>query len=435
VRLFIKGGRIIDPAEGLDTRGDIIIEDGHIVHAGPTEGPDLPTPGDGDEVLDAAGKCVVPGLVDMHCHLREPGEEHKEDIASGSEAAARGGFTTICAMANTHPPTDDAARVRFIVERGRDAGIVRVLPVGAVTRGLEGRELAEIGDMVAAGAVAVSDDGRPVKNPELMRCALQYATMFGIPVISHCEDPQLVNGGVMHFGAVSTRLGLRGAPAAAEEVMVARDIILAEAVGARLHIAHVSTAGSLELIRTARERGVNVTCEVTPHHLTLTDGAVSQLVFDTNTKVNPPLRPAADRDALRRALADGTIDIIATDHAPHHADDKEVEYDYAAPGISGLETALPLLYTELVVPGILDLQTLIRRMSTVPARLLGLDGGTLAPGSPADITVVDLETERQVDVEQFASRGRNTPFGGWTLRGWPVATVVAGRIAWRGEAG
>lgn len=417
MRLLISGGRILDPQRGVDGEGDLLV-DGDRIGEGTRA----------DRVIDARGLLVVPGLIDLHTHLREPGFEYKEDLVSGTHAAARGGFTTVVAMANTSPVSDCRATVEWVIGAARARAVVNVLPVGAVSKGQKGEELAEIGDMAAAGAVAFSDDGKPVTNGELMRCALQYAAMWGRPVIAHCEDRQLAGEGVMHLGYWSTVLGLRGIPAAAEAAMVARDIMLAELTGGRLHLAHLSTARSVELVREAKARGLAVTAEVTPHHLLLTDEAVATSGFDTDTKVNPPLRTPADVAALLEGLRDGTIDAIATDHAPHHQDDKDVEYNYAASGISGLETALALVLDRLVGQGLLELGQAVRALTAGPARVLGLDRGTLAPGAPADVTVIDPSREWTVEPALFASRGRNTPFKGWKLRGQAVLTLVGGRI-------
>jgi dihydroorotase len=371
---------------------------------------------------------VVPGIIDMHVHLREPGYEYKETIRSGTEAAAAGGVTAVACMPNTDPPNDHGAITEFIVRKAQKEGRVRVWPIGAISKGLKGESLAEIGELKEAGAVALSDDGRPVGNALVMRRAMEYAKSFGLAVISHCEDPHLSGNGSMHEGEVSLEMGLRGIPAAAEEVMVARDIILAELTGCPLHVAHVSTAGSVRMVREAKARGVPVTAEATPHHLILTQDAVRG--WDPNTKVNPPLRTQQDVEALQEGLGDGTIDVIASDHAPHGIVDKELEYELAAFGISGLETLVGLSLM-LVQRGILSLEEWVRRLSANPARILKVDGGSLAPGKPADVTILDLGREWKVSPERFRSKGRNTPFGGWSLKGHVEMTVVGGRIVYR----
>ncbi|RMG42934.1 MAG: dihydroorotase [Acidobacteria bacterium] len=419
-RLLLRGARVVDPASGLDGVRDVLVAGGRIVSvaAGITERPPV--------TIDLDGLVLAPGFIDMHVHLREPGQEHKETIASGCAAAAAGGFTAIASMANTEPVNDCRAVTEMILAEARRHGSVRVYPVGAVSKGLEGRELAPIGEMVEAGAVAVSDDGRPIEDASLMRRALQYARLFGIPVLAHEEDPSLVGDGVAHEGPVAARLGLPGWPAAAEDSMIARDLLLAEDVGGRLHIQHVTTGRGLELIRWSRARGVPVTCEVTPHHLTLTDEAIEG--FGTNYKMNPPLRTEEDRRALVGALAGGEVDAVATDHAPHHRDEKAVEFRQAPFGVVGLETAVPVLLDRLVRTGEVPLPALVAALSTGPARALGVAGGRIAPGEPADFTVLDLERERTVEAAGFRSRASNTPFEGWSLTGWPVMTVVAGRV-------
>ncbi len=429
MKLLIRNGRVIDPASGTDLQQDLLVEDGLIARSGPR----LEGTVAGAEVLDAGGKVVCPGLIDMHVHLREPGYEYKETVETGTRAAAAGGFAAVCCMANTEPANDTRAVTDYILAQARAAGAVRVYPIGAVTRGLGGKELAELAELAEAGCVAFSDDGRPVMNAELYRRAMEYTLPFGCPVISHAEDTNLSHGGCMNEGAVSTELGFRGIPAAAEDTMVARDLLLAELTGAHLHIAHLSTAGAVRLVREAKARGARVTAEVAPHHLVLTDEAVRG--YDPNTKMSPPLRTRRDVDALVEGLVDGTIDCVATDHAPHAQSEKEGEYDGAANGVVGLETAVPVLLDRLVRPGRLDLGTLIARMSIGPARLLSLPGGTLAPGAPADITILDLDRELTLDPATFRSKGRNTPFGGWRVRGAPVATIVGGRIVWRAAAG
>jgi dihydroorotase len=419
--LLLRGGRVIDPAQQRDETADVLLRDGRVVGVGPS----LDAPDD-VRVLDATGLVVAPGLIDLHVHLREPGQEHKETIASGARAAAAGGFTAVCAMPNTDPPVDDPASVGYVRAAGLRAGAARVYPVGAVSVAQKGERLAEIGEMMEAGAVAISDDGRPVATAGLMRLALEYAATFGIPVASHCEDLTLSRGGAMNEGIVSARLGLTGIPNAAEDVGIARDLLLAELTGGRLHIQHVSTRVGVAMIRAAKERGIAVTAEATPHHFTLTDAAVDG--YRTDAKVNPPLRGEEDRAAVIEGVADGTLDVIATDHAPHHYDEKEQAFDDAPFGLVGLETALALGITQLVERGVIDLPTLILRMSTAPARAFRLPGGTLQDGAPADVTVFDPAWEWTVDPATFLSKSRNTPFGGMTLRGRAVWTIVNGVV-------
>ena len=426
MKLLIRNGRVIDPANGIDAVQDVLVRDGLIAQTGRNI---ERAAREGAEVLDATGKVVCPGLIDIHVHLREPGYEYKETVQTGTRAAAAGGFTAVCCMANTEPVNDTRAVTDYILAKARAEGAVRVYPIGAVTRGLGGKELAELAELAEAGCVAFSDDGKPVMNAELYRRAMEYTLPFGCPVISHAEDTTLSHGACMNEGVVSTALGLKGAPAAAEDTMVARDIQLAELTGAHVHIAHLSSAGAVRLVRDAKSRGVRVTAEATPHHLVLTDEAVRG--YDPNTKMNPPLRTRQDVDALVGALADGTIDCVATDHAPHASSEKEGEYDRAAFGVIGLETAVSVLLDRLVRPGVIDLPTLIARMSSAPARLLNLPGGTLAAGAPADITIVDPDRELTIDPSAFRSRSRNTPFGGFEAVGAPVATIVGGRIMWR----
>ena len=427
--IAIRGGRVIDPANGVDAIADVLIADGRVAAVGPRVGTD------GSEAIDASGLIVCPGFVDIHTHLREPGFEHKETIATGTLAAARGGFTTVCAMPNTEPPIDSAAAVEFILRTAQTQGVVRVLPIACVTRGRAGHELADLAELAQAGAVAFSDDGAPVVDAHLMRRAMEYASMLKTTVIDHCEEPSLAAGGVMHEGWVATRLGLRGVPAAAEETMVARDIALAEATASHVHIAHVSTAGSIEIIRRAKARSVNVTVEVTPHHLTLTHEAVllgageapGGLAYDTNAKVNPPLRTTADVDACVAGLRDGTIDCIATDHAPHAIQDKLCEFDAAAFGISGLETALGLCLLRL------DLPTAIQALTIGAVRTLGLGArieglGTLSDGAPGDIAIIAPDAQWTVEPGLFASKGKNTPLAGRRMRVRVVGTVYEGRV-------
>jgi dihydroorotase len=424
MNLLIRGGRVIDPGNGVDGACDVLILDGLVSRVGPTLAAPAATP-----VVDAGGRVVAPGLIDIHVHLREPGQEYKETIATGTRAAAAGGFTAVACMANTSPVNDTRAVTDYVRAQARAAGVVRVYPMGAVTRGLGGTELAELGELAEAGCVAYSDDGRPVMNSALLRRALEYAQAFGKPIVSHAEDATLAAGGVMHEGFVATDLGLRGIPAAAEEIMVARDIALAELTGHRVHIAHVSTSAAVRLLRDAKARGVPVTGEVTPHHLLLTDEAVRS--YGPQAKMAPPLRGKRDVEACREALADGTLDAVATDHAPHAVSDKEVELDHAANGIVGLETAVALCLTHLVRARVLDLPTLIARLTVGPARVLDLPGGTLSAGAPGDVTVLDLEREHRIDPARFQSRGRNTPFGGWPCVGAPWMTVVGGRVVMR----
>lgn len=425
MNLLLKGGRVIDPSTGVDQVQNLLIKNGKI--AGRVEDgqalndPDL-------SVLDISGKIVVPGLIDMHTHLREPGNEYKETIASGSEAAAAGGFTSIACMPNTNPVNDNRSTTEFILKRAAECGLVNVYPIAAISLKSEGALLSEFWDLKEAGAVGFSDDGKPVMNSALMRRALEYASSLDMPIISHCEDINLSAGGVMHEGAVSAEIGLVGIPAAAEEIMVARDILLAEYTGAPIHIAHVSTAGSVRLIREAKARGIRVTAETAPHYFMLTDEALR--TFDTFTKVYPPLRGARDRDAIREGLSDGTIDTIASDHAPHARTDKELEFDYAANGITGLETSLSLSLS-LVQEGILTLPELIQKMTINPARIIHIPKGTLGDGADADITVIDPEKEWIVDPAIFRSRGKNTPFQGRHLRGKAILTIGGGEIRYR----
>jgi len=419
VPYLLKGGLVVDPQAETVERLDLLIEGSRV--AAMAAGLSAPEA----EVVEVAGCYILPGLIDLHCHLREPGEELKETIATGTRAAVRGGFTGVVAMGNTKPPADNRTVIEF-VKRRAEAGSVPVYPVGCATKERKGEELAEIGDLFEAGAVALSDDGSSIMNSEVLRRVLEYSRMFDLVVISHCEDRELSAGGLMNEGFNSTVYGLRGIPAAAEEVQVARDLILAEMTGARLHIAHVSTAGSVRLIRDAKQRGVRVTAEVTPHHLCLTDDAVRS--YDTNTKVNPPLRSRQDVAALIAGLLDGAIDAIATDHAPHTQEDKEVEFDLAPFGISGLETAVPLIWEHLVETGILTPVQVAQKMALNPARIIGLPGRLVRVGAEASLTVIDPRQKRPVQAEQFASLGRNTPFDGWELRGWPVLTMVGGVV-------
>ena len=422
--LLLKNGRVLDPSVGLDAVCDVIIRDGRIVEIGE----DLSIPK--GITVECAEKIVVPGLVDVHTHLREPGYEYKEDVQSGTRAAAHGGFTAVCAMPNTNPVCDEGAAVRFLVERAAERGKVRVYPIGALTVGLKGEALAEMGDMLAEGAVAFSDDGKGVQDSGTMRRVMDYARGFGTTVVAHCEDEALVGKGVVNEGAVSTRLGMAGWPSAGEEVAVARDIALAELTGCRLHLAHVSTAGALELVRAAKERGVAVTCEVTPHHLFLTEDDLSA-EYDTNFKMNPPLRTEADRLALVAGLVDGTVDCIATDHAPHAHHEKALEFELAPFGTTGLETALPLVITNLVARGLIDWADLVRLMAHGPRASLGLPPVMLEPGAIADITIIDPEARTEVTTAFFESKSVNSAFLGATLLGKASEVLVEGQFALR----
>lgn len=421
--VLLTGGRVLDPSQNLDVVADLLLDDGKIVAYGGNIG----RPDDA-LVVACEGLIVSPGFIDVHCHLREPGRSDVETIASGARAAAAGGFTAVCAMPNTDPVIDNPAAVGFVVRQGLLAHAARVYPIGAISVGQRGEALAEFGEMIDSGAIAMSDDGKPVVSAQLMRTALEYARTFGVPVIDHCEEPTLAAGGAMNEGLVSARLGLKGIPDEAEEIMVIRDILLARLTRGHVHLAHMSTKGSVELIRWGKERGINVTAEVCPHHLSLTEDAVEG--YDTNAKMNPPLRTAEDVAVLREAVRDGTIDLVATDHAPHHYDEKEREFANAPNGIVGLETALSVVVDSLVVPGHIDFGILVERMSCGPARLFGLPGGTLRAGAPADVTVFDPALRWKVDPARFLSRGRNTPYAGMTLTGRAICTVVAGEIVY-----
>ncbi len=427
--LLIRGGRILDPEQGIDQVGDLFIRDGKVAWLGEGE-----IPAASYSVLEAQGLVVCPGFIDLHCHLRQPGFEDKENIATGTRAAARGGFTTVCCMPNTNPPIDSAAVVEFIQNVAQSEAAVRVLPVGCITKGRQGVELAEMAELAVAGVVGFSDDGSPVSDAGLMRHAMEYSLAFGLPLISHCEDLSLAQGGVMNDGWVATRLGLRGIPDAAEEAMVSRDLALAELTGARLHIAHVSTAGSVDLIRRAKESGAKITAEVTPHHLTLTDELLLSSRYDTNAKVNPPLRTERDIKALLLGLQEGVIDVIATDHSPHTVVDKLCEFDAAAFGISNFETALGSLLT-LVHQGRIELTMLISRLTVEPARILGRDElGTLKAGNPGDVAIFDTEAEWVVRPEEFVSKGKNTPLAAAVLKGKVMATVLGGEVVYKDES-
>jgi len=415
--ICIKGGTVIDGRGKVLPGTDVYIEDDRIVKVGGTL--------DADENIDAVGKYVMPGFVDMHCHLREPGYEYKEDIESGTRAAAAGGFTSVACMPNTEPVLDSAASIRYVRERAAAVGHTRVYPIGAVTMGQKGEALTQMHELRAAGAVALSDDGHPVMSAGIMRRAMEYASHTGLLIISHCEEKSLAAGGQMHEGYMSTVLGLRGIPAAAEETMVAREILLAEELGLRVHIAHVSTRGSIELIRHAKERGVAVTCETCPHYFSADHTWVAG--YDARTKVNPPLRTPEDVEAVKEGLSDGTIDAIATDHAPHHRDEKEIEYELALNGISAFETAFALGVTNLVRTGGFSLEQLVEKMAADPAQILGLDAGYLKEGGPADLIIADVDREWTVNAEAFYSKGKNTPFDGKTLTGRVLRTIVGGR--------
>ena len=422
--LLIKNGRVIDPSGDIDDHLDILVDQGKIVK--------LRRSGDKEEkesevvqIIDARDKVVVPGLIDMHVHLREPGYEYKETIKTGCQAAASGGFTSIACMPNTSPINDNQSVTEYILDKAKREGCVNVFPVGAITKGLEGEFLAEMGELRNTGVVAVSDDGKSVINGELMRRGMEYARNFNLLVICHCENPDLVAGGVMNEGFTSTRLGLKGIPNAAEETIVARDIILAEMTGCRVHIAHVSTEGAVRIIREAKSRGVNVTAETAPHYFSLSEEALES--FDTNFKVNPPLRSARDVEAVKEGLKDGTLDVIATDHAPHSSLEKDVEFDYASSGLVGLETALPLAL-QLVKEKVLSLSELITKFTVNPAKILNISKGRLNPGNDADITIIDVSLKNRVDVNQFKSRSRNSPFHGWELEGGAVFTIVKGKV-------
>ena len=430
MKLLLKNVHIVDPAASRNGRFDLLIDGTTVAGIGR----DLPA--EGARVVSLPESFVVtPGLIDIHVHLREPGQEHKETIKTGTAAAVAGGFTAVACMPNTDPVNDHASVTEFMVKRAREAGLARVYPIGAVSIGSKGEQLTEIAELAGAGCVAITDDGRPIATALLMRRALEYATMVGVPVIDHCEDPSLKGDGVAHEGAVASLLGLRGIPGTAESIMVERDISMAEQVGGRFHVAHMSARQSLRAVRDGKSRGVAVTAEVTPHHFILTDEALNQGGgYDTNMKMNPPLREEADRAAMIEGLRDGSIDVIATDHAPHHADEKALEFDRAPFGIVGLETAVPLCFDRLVHAGVIGLPRLVELLSTNPARVLGLPGGTIAEGAPADLTILAPDAPVTVRASAFKSKARNTPFDGWTLRGAVAATIVGGRAVFVNEA-
>ncbi len=429
--ILIRGGRVIDPGR-FNGLADVLIENGKIVAVGPNVKIHAGKSGAGPTVVEATGKLVLPGFIDLHVHFREPGFEYKETIQTGTAAAAAGGFTSVCCMPNTNPVNDNQAVTEFILDQARATGSAHVFPVGAITKGSEGKELAEIGELRRSGCVAISDDGRPVMNSLVMRRAMEYALAFDLPVVDHCEDLHLSEGGCMNEGIVSTELGLPGIPAAAEDVQVARNVALAELTGARLHLAHVSTAGSVRMVREAKARGIRVTAEACPHHFSLTEEAVRG--FDSHAKMNPPLRTKQDVQAIREGLRDGTIDVIATDHAPHAIQEKEQEFAAAPFGVVGLETALPLTLA-LVEEGVLSLERAIAALTTEPARVVGLKKGTLAPGADADVVVVDPEAQWVVEPARFRSKGRNTPFAGWKVKGQVALTILNGTIVFQAGRG
>ena len=422
--LLIRGGRVIDPQNGVDEQLSLFVKDGKIVDLFPDAGQQKHNLA-GARIINAEGCLVVPGLIDMHVHLREPGHEYKETIETGCRAAAAGGFTSVACMPNTSPVNDNQAVTEYILDRAAKSGCVNVYPVGAITAGLKGEFLAAMGELREAGAVAVSDDGKAVRNSELMRRAMEYAKNFNLPVICHCEDKDLVGTGVMNEGCTSMRIGLKGIPNAAEDIIVAREVSLSELTGCRVHIAHVSTKGSVDIIREAKSRGVNVTAETAPHYFTLSDESLE--TFDTHFKVNPPLRSVQDVQAIKKGLQENVIDVIATDHAPHSSLEKDVEFDYAASGIVGLETALPLAL-RLVTEGVLTMRSLIEKCAVHPAQILGIPKGTLGRGCDADITIIDPSASRRVDVSRFKSKSRNSPFNGWEVEGRARYTIVKGRI-------
>ncbi|HEY7498029.1 MAG TPA: dihydroorotase [Vicinamibacterales bacterium] len=428
MKLLLKNGRVVDPANGRDGAFDVLIEDGRIARV------EANLPANGADVLEIApGWIVAPGLIDIHVHLREPGHEHKETVATGVASAVAGGFTAVACMPNTDPINDHAGITQFILKKAAEARLARVYPIGAVSLGSKGDQLAELGEQKAAGCVAFSDDGRPVATALLMRRALEYAGMLNVPIVDHCEDPSLKGDGVAHEGYHASALGLRGIPGVAESLMVERDVSLAELTKGHVHIAHMSARESLRAVRAGKDRGVRVTCEVAPHHFTLTDEALEgPIKYDTNLKMNPPLREAADRDAMIEGIADGTVDLIATDHAPHHADEKMLEFDRAPFGIVGLETAVPIVFDRLVHAGKITVRRAIELLSVNPARAFGIPGGSLSPGAPADVTVLAPDARTTVNASALRSKSKNTPFDGWELRGGVAATIVGGAVVYRG---
>jgi dihydroorotase len=429
-RSLLKGGHVVDPVNSRNGVFDVLIEDGRIARVGR----DLPI--DGATVVEIpAGLLVCPGLIDMHVHLREPGQEHKETVATGTAAAVAGGFTAVACMPNTNPVNDNAGVTDYILKKAAEANLARVYPIGAVSRGQKGEQLADIAELRDAGCVAVTDDGHPVATALLMRRALEYTSMFGMPVIEHCEEQTLKADGVAHEGFHASALGLRGIPGEAESIMALRDISLAELTGGRVHVAHMSARQTLDAVRWGKSRGTAVTCEVTPHHFVLTDEMLqAPLPYDTNVKMNPPLRETADRDAMLAGLADGSVDVIATDHAPHHYDEKRVEFDRAPFGITGLETAVALCFDRLVHAGVLSVTRLVELLSANPARILRVPGGALSEGAPADVSILAPDLRVTIDASRMRSKSRNTPFDGWTLRGGVAATIVGGRAVYVNEA-
>jgi dihydroorotase len=427
---LLKGGRIVDPANGRDGVFDILIDDGRIARVGRDLSADA-----GTRVVDVPGGLVIcPGLIDMHVHLREPGQEHKETIATGTASAVAGGFTAVACMPNTSPVNDNAGVTEYILKKAADAGHARVYPIGAVSRGQKGEQLADIAELKQAGCVAITDDGHPVATAMLMRRALEYASMFDLPIIEHCEEQTLKGDGVAHDGFHAAKLGLRGIPGEAESIMALRDIQLAELTRGTVHIAHMSARQTLDAVRWGKSRGARVTCEVTPHHFVLTDEMLgAPVAYDTNVKMNPPLRETADRDAMLSGLADGSVDVIATDHAPHHADEKHVEFDRAPFGITGLETAVSLCLDRLVHAGVISLSRLVELLSLNPARILRVHGGSLSENAPADLSILAPDLHVTIDAKRMASKSKNTPFDGWTLRGGVAATIVGGRVVYRNE--